>query len=183
MAEKQWYDDVLGFWFQELTPEQWFSSSAELDQLISDRFKSIVVKLGENLPHEVINERHACLAAIICFDQFTRNVFRGQPEAFQHDLKALQLALLSVEKGWDAGFNEQEKQFSYMPFMHAEDMAMQEKSLALIGAINERALKAAQDHYDIIAKFGRYPHRNDVLGRASTAEEIEYLKNAERFGQ
>lgn len=183
MAEKQWYHEVLEFWFKELTPQQWFSSSIELDSQITDRFKDTVLMLGKELPDKAVDDRYACLAAIICFDQFTRNIFRGQPEAFQYDLGALQLALLSHEKCWDAEFTDQEKQFSYMPFMHAEDMAMQKKSLELIGAINEQAKKAAQDHYDIIAKFGRYPHRNEVLSRTSTPEELEYLKNAERFGQ
>lgn len=183
MDEKQWHADVLTFWFEELTPEQWFSSSQELDDQIKQRFKSLVIMLGENLPEIVLNNPNACLAAIICFDQFTRNIFRGMPEAFQYDLKALQLALLSVEKGWDMKMTDQEKQFSYMPFMHAEDMNMQEKSLKLIGAINERALQAAQDHYNIIAEFGRYPHRNEVLGRQSTEAELKYLEDAQRFGQ
>lgn len=183
MRSVNWYDEVLTFWFEELTPKQWYMSTPEIDAQITDKFKALVLSNAEKMPDDVKTSPNACLAAILCFDQFTRNIFRGEGKAFSFDPMALELAQHIRAKGWDADMDEMHKQFSYMPFMHAEDLDMQKISLELFKGQGEEGLKAAQDHHDIIAQFGRYPHRNACLGRTTTAKELEYLKDAQRFGQ
>ena len=183
MSSLNWVDDVLTFWFEKLTPKQWYISTPEIDAQISDKFKTLVLSIADNLPDAVKTSPDACLAAIICFDQFTRNIFRGEGTAFSFDPMALELAKHIRAKGWDVDMDAMHKQFSYMPFMHAEDLQMQKISLELFKGQGDEGLKAAQDHHDIIAQFGRYPHRNACLDRKTTAEELEYLKDAQRFGQ
>ncbi len=176
-----WDKDVLNFWFNELTPEQWFSSSEELDNTIKQRFGSLLDALTQQVPDTVRENVKTTLAAIIVLDQFSRNLGRGSSAAFANDDAALVLAQAAVDAGEDEQLTTDEKHFLYMPFMHAENMEAQDRSVALFEAI-DRA-EHAVEHRDIVVKFGRYPHRNEVLGRESTPEEIEYLKDARRFGQ
>lgn len=183
MISKNWHNDVLTFWFDELTPQQWYTSDDKLDELIKQRFGSTLAILSDQLPDDVMQNSHKCLAAIICFDQFTRNSYRGSGKAFAQDEKALKLAQHIVEMRWDKSMDPMQQQFAYMPFMHAEDIHMAEVSLKFFSQMGDESLKSAQEHYDIIKQFGRYPHRNEVLGRFSSPEEIDYLKNAQRFGQ
>lgn len=183
MIVDNWQEGVLDFWFQKMTPKQWFVSDVETDKLISDTFKPLVLALAEALPSDVKSSADKSLAAIICFDQFTRNIFRGQGQAFAYDHIALSLSQNIVEQGWDQEMDDNHKQFSYMPYMHSEDLNVQKMALKLFKPFGEDTFKFAQDHHDIIERFGCYPHRNDVLGRKNTPEEIEYLKDAKRFGQ
>jgi uncharacterized protein (DUF924 family) len=116
------------------------------------------------------------------FDQFPRNMFRGTPEAFATDARALELADAAVAAGFDAHLGLHGRQFLYMPFMHSEDGAAQARCVALFGAMGSAELLGfAQSHKDIIDRFGRFPHRNAVLGRASTPAEIEFIKNTPGF--
>lgn len=183
MISENWHNDVLSFWFDELTPKQWYVSDDELDELIKQRFGPIVATLSDGLPDDVMQSADKCLATIICFDQFTRNTCRGSGKAFAQDEKALKLAQHIIDQGWDKAMDPMHQQFTYMPFMHAEDIEMAKISLKFFSAMGEEAVKSAQDHFDIIERFGRYPHRNEVLGRFSSPEEIDYLENAQRFGQ
>lgn len=183
MIPENWHSDVLSFWFSELTPKQWYASDIKLDELIKQRFGLILEELSSELPEDAMQNTNKCLAAIICFDQFTRNIYRGSGKAFAQDTKALKLSQHIIDQGWDKTMGPMHQQFVYMPFMHAEDIEVAEISLKLFSNMGEEAVKAAQDHFDIIKKFGRYPHRNEVLGRFSSPEEIDYLKDAQRFGQ
>lgn len=183
MISENWHNDVLSFWFGELTPKQWYVSDDKLDDLIKQRFGLIVETLSEELPDDIMDNANKCLAAIICFDQFTRNTHRGSGKAFAQDEKALKLSQHIIEKNWDKTMGPMHQQFAYMPFMHAEDIEMAKISLEFFSKMGDESLKSAQDHFDIIKRFGRYPHRNEVLGRFSSPEEIDYLKNAQRFGQ
>jgi uncharacterized protein (DUF924 family) len=169
--------DVLNFWFEELSPKQWFEKSDELDKLILDRFldthkKAIACELSSY--RDTAKGR---LAEIIVLDQFSRNIFRDKPEAFMYDSLALALSQEAISIGADKELSTIEKAFLYMPFMHSESLEIHTKALELFDQKGlEDNLKFEQAHYDIIKRFGRYPHRNQILNRASTTEEIEFLK-------
>ena len=125
-----------------------------------------------------------CLALVIALDQFPRNIFRGTPRAFDADAKARDIARHAVAQGYDKGFGQWPKVFFYLPFEHSEILADQEQGLTLLGAIDEEGVQLAIiGHHDAIKRFGRFPHRNAVLGRDNTPEEEEYLKEPPLWGK
>lgn len=168
--------EVLEFWFEELDPKQWFNSTEELDQKIYRRFGELhdAAAKGELESWRVTPE--GSLAEIILLDQFSRNIYRGKPDAFANDLAALVLAQEAIRKGFHSKLETFKRSFIYMPFMHSESLVVHKKALRLF---NEPGLEDNFDyeikHKNIIERFGRYPHRNKILGRDSTAEEIEFL--------
>jgi len=168
--------EVLEFWFEELDPKQWFNSTEELDQKIYRRFGELhdAAAKGELESWRVTPE--GSLAEIILLDQFSRNIYRGKPDAFANDLAALVLAQEAIRKGFHSKLETLKRSFIYMPFMHSESLIVHKKALRLF---NEPGLEDNFDyeikHKNIIERFGRYPHRNKILGRHSTAEEIEFL--------
>jgi uncharacterized protein (DUF924 family) len=171
-----WFDDVLHFWFAELRTDDWFIKSDEIDRRCRDRF----IDLHERLQQGSIDipaTPRAYLAAVIVLDQFSRNMFRNSPRAYAYDAQALHLAQQAIERGYDRGLSTAERQFLYMPFMHSEDRAAQARSVELFAALGDAVVqKFAEEHRDIIERFGRFPHRNAVLQRASTSDELEFLK-------
>lgn len=171
MNEK-WVDEVLDFWFKELTYEDWFGGDKALDETITTRFKPLYQEKRSNFRVETVEDARTALAAIILFDQFPRNMFRGTAEAFATDHLALQIATEVVEREYDHDLTDEQKAFAYMPFMHSEDLKDQTRSLGLFTALGaERNIKIAREHRDIIAEYGRFPHRNEVLGRETRTEE------------
>jgi uncharacterized protein (DUF924 family) len=169
-------DDVLSFWFQELKPADWWKKSHALDALITERFQAThnAACLGE-LEHWRGNAGGR-LAEIIVLDQFSRNIYRDKPQSFASDAQALTLAQHAIAAGADQQLIGPRRAFMYMPFMHSESPLMQQQSLALFSEPGlEANLKSAQHHKMIIDRFGRYPHRNAILGRESTAEEQQFL--------
>lgn len=183
MAEK-WVDDVLDFWFGELTAEDWFSGEAEVDEKIRSRFGELYERIRSSFDIAGVSDARTALAAIILFDQMPRNMFRKSAAAFGSDDIAIAIARLADERGYDDQVEAERKSFLYMPFMHSEVSADQERCVDLFRALgNEEGLKYAIEHRDIVAEFGRFPHRNRVLGRESTAAEIEFLKDHGGYGQ
>jgi uncharacterized protein (DUF924 family) len=182
------YRDVLEFWFGEpSSPERgvprkaWFEKSAEFDAVIRDRFSTLVDDAAAGRLAAWTRMPLAALALVIVCDQFPRNIFRGSPRAFATDPRALEISLGIVERGFDAAYLPVERAFAYLPFEHAEDIAMQRRSLALFARLPPSSTAAsymdyARRHHDVIERFGRFPHRNEILGRASTPEEGEFLK-------
>ena len=169
-------EDILAFWFGELQPPQWFRSDPAVDAVIASRFGTTLEALRERVPENWTSTARGTLATVIVLDQFPRNIHRGTPQAFSSDATALALSASAIARGLDRGLNEVERQFLYMPYQHAEDLAVQERSLELYAALgNANVLDFARRHRDIIARFGRFPHRNAILGRASTAEEAVFL--------
>jgi len=176
--------DVLAFWFgaPPLAPRaEWFRKDAAFDAAVRDRFGVAVAAACAGAYGEWCASPQGALARIILLDQFTRNVHRGTAAAFSGDARALATADDAVARGFDGALAPIERQFLYLPFEHAEDAAMQARSLALFGALADETglaspLEWAQKHADIIRRFGRYPHRNALLGRASTPDEIAYLE-------
>ena len=171
------YEDILNFWFQEIDPKMWFTKNSEFDDLIRSRFFDIHTQAKKCELFSWRSEAKGRLAEIIILDQFSRNLFRDSPEAFASDSLALALAQEAVSLGLDEKLNNLEKSFLYMPYMHSESLAIHEIAIELYSQEGlENNLDFEKKHKDIIEKFGRYPHRNQILGRKSSAEEIDFLQ-------
>lgn len=170
--------EVLQFWFEELSEAEWFTGGAELDARIRERFREThrAVAAGEFWRERA--QPKSVLAEIIVLDQFSRQMFRGQAAAFAWDGMALTLAQQMVLAGHDAECTQDERLFMYLPFMHSESRAIHEEAVKLFESLGqEKSLEFEHIHKDIIDRFGRYPHRNEQLGRTSTPAEVEYLAN------
>ena len=181
MAEA-WIDELHRFWFEELRPEDWFAGAPETDETIRRRFGALYETLKVKLPATVTASPKGCLAAVIALDQFPRNLFRRSREAYATDAAALAVAQAAVAGGFDRELGANERYMLYMPFMHSEDRSAQQRSVALFADLGmPEPLGYAQHHKAIIDRFGRFPHRNALLDRPSTSEEIEYLKAEPSF--
>jgi uncharacterized protein (DUF924 family) len=177
MAEEHWVGEVLRFWFAEAGPQQWFAKDAAFDAQVCGRFLALHETLAGTSSESLLADVRKALAAVIVLDQMSRNMFRGSPRAFAADGKALALADAAVARGFDAGLTKDERMFLYLPFEHAEDPAMQARSVALMAGLGDpEQARWAEKHKAVVDRFGRFPHRNAVLGRPSTPEEIEFLK-------
>lgn len=176
-------DQILRFWFDELTPKQWFAKDAELDRLITERFGDTLAAGArcELWQWRESAEGRRCdaegrLAEILVLDQFSRNVHRDTPAAFAQDPLALVLAQETIAAGLDAELPVERRIFVYMPFMHSESLAIHDQATRLFDQPGmEQQVDFERRHRVIIERFGRYPHRNAILGRDSTAEEVEFL--------
>ena len=174
MAEKE---EILNFWFKECKAEQWFKKHEDFDQLIENRFSSAIGNATAGKLDSWEKSETGCLALIILLDQFTRNVFRDTPRAFIGDKKALALSQLCCEKDYLTNPDVHRRNFMLMPMMHSENLSVQDDALPLFKKYaSGKDYEYAEKHYDIIARFGRFPHRNVILGRKSTNEELEFLK-------
>ncbi|NDL69721.1 DUF924 family protein [Vreelandella alkaliphila] len=168
---------VLSFWFNELTPAQWFKKDTSMDQQIAQRFGPLLSKAAACECYEWRSIAQGRLAEIIVLDQFSRNIYRDDPRAFANDALALALAQEAVALAVDNALSPVERSFLYMPYMHSESAAIHEVAMQLFDQPGlENNLDFEIRHKAIIDRFGRYPHRNEVLGRASTSEENEFLK-------
>lgn len=166
-----WQSEVFDFWFA-LAPEQWWTSDPDLDRAIRDRFEPLWETQRENLPEAFLGSPGDALAAAILFDQFPRNMFRSHADQFSTDPLALAVAKGAVDRNYDDALPRERRQFLYMPFQHSEDLADQERSLLLFTRLGDAyALGYAQKHHDIVARFGRFPHRNAILGRTPRDDE------------
>lgn len=169
--------DILKFWFEELKPADWWKKSSDLDQKIKVRFLDTHEKAlrGELFGWRKLDEGR--LAEIIVLDQFSRNIYRDTPQSFAYDPLALVLAQEAVALKVPEKFVPQQRAFFYLPYMHSESLLIHEIALKLYGQEGlEYNLEFEKKHKLIIDRFGRYPHRNEILGRESTPEEIEFLK-------
>jgi uncharacterized protein (DUF924 family) len=171
-----WAREVLHFWFSELEERDWWAKSPALDERIRTRFAALHERLAGVGAGEV-HGSEAILAAVIVLDQFSRNLFRGSALAFAADPVARRLARDAIAAGYDRAMQPAERLFLYMPFEHSEDLADQQRSVELIASIGrDDWTRFADAHKAIIDRFGRFPHRNVALGRASTPEEIAAMQ-------
>ena len=171
------YKEIIRFWFEEIKPKFWFKKDPAFDQTVCDRFMPIYIAATRCELFDWRNNPEGCLAEVIILDQFSRNLFRNSAEAFAQDSLALCLAQSAIEKGYDSLLPTRQRSFLYMPFMHSESLAIHKQALELFASPGlEDNLNYEAKHHLIIVKFGRYPHRNDVLGRTSTPEELAFLK-------
>lgn len=168
--------DVIGFWFGELGPAQWYAQSDALDALIVARFGALHAAAAQCELFGWRTSPEGRLAEIIVLDQFSRNIFRGTPGAFAQDALALALAQEAVRAGADVPLPVVQRAFVYLPYMHSESARIHDVALTLFDAPGlENNLDFERQHKAIIDRFGRYPHRNAVLGRTSTADELAFL--------
>ncbi len=168
---------VLAFWFEEVSPKLWWAQSPEFDRLIASRFGAVHDAAHRCELHKWRDNPAGRLAEIIVLDQFSRNIFRGTPRAFACDAQALALAQTAVALHADSAIAVGRRVFFYMPYMHSESPVIHASALPLFGAPGiEENLGFELRHKEIIDRFSRYPHRNAILGRVSTAEEIEFLQ-------
>ena len=176
-AQTGWADEVLRFWFTELSRQQWFAGGAQLDEQVRSRFLDVYRMVAAAPEDVLLADAKTALAAVIVLDQFSRNMFRGTPVAFANDAKALAIVRKTIAKDFAVALSGDEQLFLYLPFEHQENVDAQARSVELISALGDPELtKYAQAHKDVIDRFGRFPHRNAILGRISTAEELEFLK-------
>lgn len=170
--------EILHFWFEETAPALWFQKNEQFDQHIRERFLSAYKLAAEGVCDSWRDDADGCVALCVVLDQFPRNMFRGTQAAFATDARALNIARFAISRGFDQTLSLARRRFLYLPFEHSEDMADQERALALfksIAAEDRLAYDYAVRHYDVIARYGRFPHRNAILGRKNTPEEEEYL--------
>lgn len=193
--------DVLNFWFNELgkshdydpaLAKRWFATDAALDQQIEERFVERVHAAGRGELDAWADEPASCLALLVLLDQFTRNIFRGDAAMYQYDAKALALAETALKRGYDFRVHPVQAVFLYLPLEHAEDLEQQELAVVLFRALVSRVapeyrakyegfLDYAYAHHDVIARFGRFPHRNALLGREDSEAERAYLSTGAGF--
>ena len=175
--------EVLDFWFgvpdsreRGRPRKSWFRKSEPFDAEIRRRFLATWERAARGELGGWQTTPLASLALVVTLDQFPRNMFRGTPRAFASDSLALAATRETIARGFDLLLSPVERTFIYLPFEHAEDLAAQRRSLSLFRALDPEEMQYPKRHYEIIARFGRFPHRNAILGRQSTAEEAEFLK-------
>lgn len=170
------YEEIIQFWFEEITPAQWWQKDPAFDQLISDRFLSLHQQASLCELFSWRENPKGRLAEVIILDQFSRNIYRDKPAAFACDALAVALTQEAILQKADLELRQVERSFLYMPLMHSESPLIQDLSIAYHRKNgNENTLDFALKHKVIIDQFGRYPHRNAILGRSTTAEEEEFL--------
>jgi len=172
----------LRFWFEQTEPDQWFEKDPAFDASIRKRFLGLHESLVSRGSNGLLADAQTALAAVIVLDQMSRNMFRDTPRAFAADPQALQVAEAAIVRRFDAGLTKDQRMFLYLPFQHSEDRQSQARSVALTASLGDPELqKWAEAHRAIVDRFGRFPHRNRILGRISTPDETEFLKQPDSF--
>lgn len=167
---------ILHFWFEEIQPSAWWKKDSALDALIAARFGAVLDSARAGELYAWRESAEGALAEVIVLDQFSRNIFRDDTRAFAQDALALVLAQEAVRRGLDRDLPAQRRHFLYMPYMHSESRAIHVEAQGLFKALGDASvLEFELRHKAIIDRFGRYPHRNALLGRTSTPEEIAFL--------
>ena len=170
------YQDFLNFWFSPVAEPNWFVKSAEFDALLAEKFTDVLQQAAQGELWTWRETPAGRLAEIIVIDQLSRNLYRNDPRAFAQDGMALVLAQEMIHLKLDQDLNLTERRFLYMPFMHSESKRIHEVALTLFESLNDPTVLGYElKHKVIIDRFGRYPHRNQVLRRPSSAEELEFL--------
>lgn len=169
-------DKILNFWFEEIAPKAWWVKDAEFDALIRSRFAATLAQAKRGELYHWRGTAGGRLAEILVLDQFSRNIHRDTPAAFEADPMALVLAQEAIALGVDEALPQGQVAFLYMPYMHSESAIIHEVALRLFGRNASGNLEFERRHKDIIDRFGRYPHRNAILGRESTEEELAFLR-------
>ncbi len=174
--------DILEFWFSPEIKKLWFNATPEFDTLLRERFLATYQAAAAGELDHWAEAPRSCLALLIVLDQFPLNMFRNTPQAFATEAQAQRICKEAVVEGLDKGLSKEQKTFMYLPLMHSETLRDQELSVSLFEAAGmPENLKWARHHRDIVKRFGRFPHRNAVLGRESTLAENEYLASKEAY--
>jgi len=183
--------DILNFWFETTDLSAnfekravWFRATPEFDGQLITQYAGVHEQAASGALDHFKNSAEECLALIMSLDQFPRNIFRGTARAFATDAKAREIARHALGRGYDRNFSHWPRTFCYLPFEHSEDLADQERALVLYQSLDsEDSMKSAIGHHDAIRRFGRFPHRNEVMGRRNSPEEEEYLRDPPLWGK
>jgi uncharacterized protein (DUF924 family) len=183
--------DILTFWFKstDLSTDLdkravWFRATPAFDKQLITQYAHVHEQAASGALDHFKDNAEECLALIMSLDQFPRNIFRGTARAFATDAKARDVARHAIDRGYDRNFSRWPRTFCYLPFEHSEELADQERALVLYKNLgSEESMKSAIGHHDAIKRFGRFPHRNEVMGRRNTPEEDEYLKDPPLWGK
>lgn len=175
-------NQIIDYWYSDEMRKHWFASTPELDTEIKSNYQAVWECAGSGQLDEWKTTPEGCLALAIILDQLPLNMFRGEPRSFKTEIKAIEIAIFAVDNGFDKKISSDKLPFLFMPLMHSEKLEHQELSVKLFEQHDLQSnLKFAKHHRDIVKKFGRFPHRNKILGRESTKEELEYLESKNAF--
>lgn len=181
MIEEQ-ASELLDFWFSEPMNRHWFKSTPAIDRELTQRYTKLWQRAAAGELDHWLQSSSTCLALIILLDQLPLNMFRGQAKSFSTEKQAIKACLYGLEQCYDQQLSQAQQAFFYMPLMHSEQLAHQQRSVELYAQAGlERNLRFARHHCELIERFGRFPHRNAVLGRVSTVEELDYLQSKKAF--
>jgi len=173
---------ILGFWFSERCKPLWFNSTPEFDQEIKQRFEIIFKDALSNNLVEWMKDANGCLALVIVLDQFPLNMYRNLPQCFSGEKKSREVARYAIDRHYDRYLNGEQKAFLYIPFMHSENLDDQDLGVSLYDKAGLKDnLRYAIHHRDIVRRFGRFPHRNVILNRPSSKDELNYLSSENAF--
>ena len=172
--------DVLDYWFSEKSKQFWFASTPQVDNEIKVRFESVWEKAAEGEYSQWRDTADGSVALIVILDQLPLNMFRSDPKGFQTENMAVEVALNAIKNGFDEELNDEKLLFLFMPLMHSENIDHQNLQVYLFDKYNFN-LEFSKHHRDLVKKFGRFPHRNEILGRMSTMEELDYLLSDNAF--
>ena len=172
--------DVLDYWFSEKSKQFWFASTPQVDNEIKVRFESVWEKAAEGEYSQWRETADGSVALIVILDQLPLNMFRSDPKGFQTESMAVEVALNAINNGFDEELNDEKLLFLFMPLMHSENIDHQNLQVYLFDKYNFN-LEFSRHHRDLVKKFGRFPHRNEILGRMSTMEELDYLLSDNAF--
>ena len=174
--------DIINYWYSDRIKKHWFSSTPWLDQEIKDNYEQIWLQAADGKLEEWKNTPYGCLALVIIFDQFPLNMFRGTARSFQTESKAIEVTMTAINNGFVKMLSKDKLSFLFMPLMHSENIEDQNLSVKLFYEHNLSSnLGFAKHHRDIIKRFGRFPHRNNILMREHTKEETEYMNSKNAF--
>jgi uncharacterized protein (DUF924 family) len=176
------YQDLIDFWFSEETSQYWFNSTEVFDRQLADSYEDTWQQAKQGELDDWQRTATGSLALVIVLDQFPLNMFRGTAKSFSTEAQSRTVARSAIDKAYDQALAVNQKSFMYMPFMHSENLDDQALSVELFSQAGlDNNLHFAKHHYDIVDRFGRFPHRNKILGRQSTQAEIEYLNSKQGF--
>jgi uncharacterized protein (DUF924 family) len=174
--------EIIEFWFSDAVKKRWFRSTKEFDNELRERFGTTVQAAINGELDDWLGSSEGVLALVILLDQLPLNIYRGKAESFAGEAKSREVAAIAIEQGWDKQLESQQRAFLYLPFMHSESLADQDRAVELFEEAGlDGNLRWAKHHREIVRRFGRFPHRNAILGRESTAEELAWLASDEAF--
>ena len=173
---------IIDYWFSEENQEYWFASTPEIDAQMHEQFNDLWESAKRGELDDWRNSAKGCLALCIVLDQLPLNMFRGLPKSFSTEQHSIEITKYAIENGFDQQINKERLAFLYMPLMHSENLADQDLSVSLFEKAGlEGNARFAKHHRELIKTYGRFPHRNEVLGRKNTAEETDYLNSKQAF--
>ncbi|MFT5505611.1 MAG: hypothetical protein ACI845_003833 [Gammaproteobacteria bacterium] len=175
-------DDLLNFWFSDPSKKRWFNSTKQFDNEIHQKYGALWQQGRDSQLDHWQDSAEGCLALIILFDQLPLNMFRGKTDSFATEALSRDVARIAIQQGFDKKLPPEQQSFVYMPFMHSELPVDQDLSVQYFSGTGlEGSLRFARHHREIVQKFGRFPHRNEILGRVSSEDELAYLNSKEGF--